>query len=155
MTAPDHLLYAPCVPLPYVLIIEDNVADAELMRAAIERLPIHVELQLDHKARAGLDSLAALQRREQKPDSVLIWLDLGLPEMDGLDLLREVRSQPGTRFLPVIAFSGSETPQRVRDALQAGANAYVHKPNDVDTYLGCVAKLTEAFVFHTLSAWHP
>lgn len=153
MTAPGHLPYSPCVPLPYVLIIEDSVADAELVRAALQALSFNVEAHLAHKALTGLECLSALQQRKDKPESVLIWLDLSLPEMDGLELLRQVRSDPATRCIPVIAFSGSEMPERVQSALQAGANAYVHKPDDVDIYMMRVAKLTEAFLIHTLSKW--
>ena len=138
------------MPVPLVLIIEDSVPDAELARAAILSLDSPIEVITAASASAGLAQLA---RFPGDPDHspVLVWLDMNLPEVTGLEIIKRIRSSPETATIPIVAFSGSEQMQTVRSALEAGANIYVHKPDDVDLYMRRVGRVTEAFLEHALS----
>ncbi len=114
-----------------VLLVEDNPDDAELavrvLKAQHPALTIHV-------ARDGAEALEVLSRvppgGEQSGPGRLkaILLDLKLPKIDGLDVLRRIKAEPRLRPIPVIVLTSSQEPQDVVASYEAGANGYVVKP---------------------------
>lgn len=131
---------------PLVLVIEDSLADAELARAALAGVSTEVEFKHVTNGEQGLARLSALRETLDPPVSALVLLDLGLPGTDGFALLERMRA--AADCIPVVVFSGSDDPAIVRRALRAGANAYLHKPSDVDQFLARVAGIAEAFLVH-------
>lgn len=106
-----------------VLLVEDNPADVELVRASLARSNIELDL---HSARTGEEALSFLRGPGLRPD--LILLDLNLPKMNGHQVLAEVRAGEDTSRIPVVMLSSSLSGDDVRQALDSGANAYVSKP---------------------------
>jgi DNA-binding response OmpR family regulator len=102
-----------------VLVIEDDVDIQQLIRSTLARQGFEVEQELD--GRAGLEAAV-----ERPPD--LILLDIMLPEMDGRDVLAELKKREQTRDVPVIVISarGAQSDRRV--ALELGADDYIDKP---------------------------
>jgi CheY-like chemotaxis protein len=84
---------------------------------------------MDVILRQGAD---AKDRPAALPD--LILLDLHLPRLSGLDVLKRLRAMPETRYLPVVVWSTSRQEEDVRDVYQAGANSYIQKPRDFPQY---------------------
>ncbi|MGM9515868.1 ATP-binding protein [Roseateles sp. DB2] len=110
-----------------LLYIEDNPVNAELMLAMLAQRPsLHCELRTD-----GRSGLAAL--RHKRPD--LLLLDMQLPDMDGLDVLHQLRQEPGLAELPVFIVSANALPEQQAAALDLGARAYLTKPLDLQTLL--------------------
>lgn len=136
---------------PYVLLIEDNLADAELARAAIANAELDVEFVHAFNAEEGTILLRAALQRPDSPRAALVLLDLGLPGVDGLSVLKGLREAEETSALPVVAFSGNTDPKTVRTALRSGANAYVHKADDVDVYFRRISHVVETFLVHSVS----
>jgi DNA-binding response OmpR family regulator len=101
-----------------ILIIEDDPVTATIYRQMFQRLGYHAETALD--GRSGLEQLASMN-----PDAVL--LDLMLPGMDGLDVLRQIRAQAAWRDLPVIAFSNGFLGDMLHEAELSGATATLTK----------------------------
>jgi PAS domain S-box-containing protein len=118
--------YAPC----RVLAIEDNDTNVQILRAMLALRP-QIEVL---EAPTGAQGLA--QARTQGPDLVL--LDLDLPDIDGLEVLRRLRADPATAALPVIVVSAHAQAELMNAALEAGANDYVAKPLEVAALLHAV-----------------
>jgi CheY-like chemotaxis protein len=110
-----------------VLYVEDNASNFRLIERAL-RLRANVRLMPAMLGRLGIE-LA----REHRPD--LILLDLHLPDMDGGDLLVQLRADPATRGIPVVMLSADATPGHVDRLLAAGASAYLAKPLDIGEFL--------------------
>ncbi len=118
-----------------VLYIEDNLTNVEVMRGILgQRSQIQFDVAL-----LGLDGLVAARRHH--PD--LILLDMQLPDISGLELLRMLKNDDDLAGIPVIVVSADATPARVRDALTLGALEYITKPVDVRGVLKSVDDVLE------------
>jgi PAS domain S-box-containing protein len=110
--------------------VEDNETNAEVMRGILALRP-QVDLEV---STLGLDGLAAIRRR--RPSLVL--LDMQLPDIDGLELLRHLQSDADTADIPVIVVSADATEARVSQAIATGATHYLTKPVNVPVFLSAV-----------------
>jgi signal transduction histidine kinase/ActR/RegA family two-component response regulator len=131
--AVDHRAPGPQAPRTKVLYIEDNLANLRLVERLLEHRP-DVDVVAAMQGRLGLE-LA----RQHAPAAVL--LDLHLPDIDGADVLRQLREDPITAAIPVIIVSADATPGQVGRLLAAGAYAYLTKPLDVREFLQVLDQL--------------
>ena len=115
--------------------IEDNETNAEVMRGILALRP---QVKLDISS-LGLDGLAAIRAR--RPSLVL--LDMHLPDIDGLELLRHLQADPDTADIPVIVVSADATPARISQAITAGATHYLTKPVNVPQFLSALDEVLE------------
>ncbi|RZA23526.1 MAG: PAS domain-containing protein [Proteobacteria bacterium] len=118
-----------------VLYIEDNLSNLKLIERLLERR--HVELLCAQQGQLGLD-----MARETRP--ALILLDLNLPDLDGQEVLRQLRQDPSTRDIPLVMLSADATPGQVQRLLDAGAQAYLTKPIDVREFYRTVDRLLDS-----------
>lgn len=116
-----------------VLLVEDNPDDEELTRRALQKSNIPHELLV---ARDGVEALDYLfgtgvyAGRDLRVMPLLIMLDLKLPKLDGLEVLRRLRADARTRLLPVAVFTSSSEKQDIKESYALGANSYIRKPVD-------------------------
>jgi len=110
--------------------VEDNETNIEVMRGVLSRRP---QVRLDVSL-TGLEGLAAI--RAARPDLVL--LDMHLPDIDGLELLRLLKADPDTADIPVVAVSADALSSQIRSALDAGAQQYLTKPISVTELLAVI-----------------
>ena len=113
-----------------VLLVEDNPDDVELTLEALENSKLQVNI---HVVSDGISAMAFLRREgeyadEQRPD--LILLDLNLPRMDGREVLKEIKEDPGFADIPVVILTTSENEEDILKAYQLHANCYISKPVD-------------------------
>jgi PAS domain S-box-containing protein len=120
--------------------VEDNETNAEVMRGILALRP-QVELEI---STLGLDGLAAIKRR--RPSLVL--LDMQLPDIDGLELLRHLQAGADTSDIPVIVVSADATEARISQAIAAGATHYLTKPVNVPTLLAAVDSVLDQLDTH-------
>ena len=119
----------------HVHYVEDNETNVEVMRGILAQRPqISLEVSM-----LGLDGLTAI--RSRRPD--LILLDMSLPDVDGLELLRGLQRDPDCAKIPVVVVSADATPGRIEDALAAGARRYMTKPLNLGSFLGMLDELLE------------
>lgn len=119
---------------PVILLVEDNPADAELVRLCLERFDVDVEL---HEVSSGEQALDFIERNgdyRAAPRPDLILLDLNLPRVDGREVLRLVKSKPETRAIPVVVVTSSLAQRDLSGAYANHANAYVLKAVDFDEF---------------------
>lgn len=125
-----------------ILLVEDNPNDAELALHALRKhnLANHVEWVKDGEA--ALDFLFHRgQYSERKGLPRVVLLDLRLPKLDGIDVLKAVRAAPATRELPVVVLTSSKEDRDLVDTYKLGVNSYVSKPVAFNEFAETVANL--------------
>lgn len=127
-----------------ILLVEDSRTDAALVAEALKdtAIPHHLDLASD-----GEEALRNLRGRVSKPDIIL--LDLNLPKLGGIEVLRVIKNDPGLRAIPVIILTNSTAPSDVGAAYGNFANAYLRKPVGFDGLSATLAK-TSQFWFETV-----
>lgn len=114
-----------------VLLVEDNAAEVDLVREALEGMPIRLRVTAD-----PAQAYSLLRQGALRPDVVL--LDLHLPSWHGRGLLRAIKQDEHLRVIPVVVFTGSRAPEDVEACYREYANCYVVKPSRLDQYLDTV-----------------
>lgn len=126
-----------------ILLVEDNEDDADLTVLAFKRANLQNEVVVASDGAIALDMLfgehAFAGTRAALP--VLMILDLNLPRVSGLEVLRRVRSEESTRYLPVVVLTTSVEDEDVINSYRLGANAYVRKPVAFEEFLSATARL--------------
>ena len=125
-----------------ILLVEDNPADAELTMRALRKgnLANHITWVKD-----GAEALefifrtgAYAGRPDQNPK--LILLDLKLPKVDGIEVLKRIKADERTRVIPVVMVTSSEEGRDIAESYKLGVNSYVVKPVEFDQFSETVAK---------------
>lgn len=109
-----------------LIFVDDDLDDQYLLMQAIKSIKQRVQLSFFDSGVAFLDQLEILMEGAQP---VLVLLDLNLPPMGGLEILRELRSKAATRGLPVVIYSTSSSYQDIQEAYERGANTFMVKPS--------------------------
>ena len=116
-----------------ILLVEDNLDHAELLRRTLEQFPAANALHHVEDGEAALDYIFGRGNfvdRAQFPAPDLVLLDLRLPRLDGLDVLRHVRSHPTCHRTPIVVLTTSDADHDVAAAYEYQANGFVSKPVD-------------------------
>ena len=120
--------------LPIILLVEDNRDDEDLARLAIESSGVSCEVKVAHDGAEALKMLLGLPDGQASGLSApprLVLLDLKMPKVSGLEVLRRLRSDSRTRNVPVVVLTSSSERQDLVDAYKYGASGYVRKPIDL------------------------
>jgi CheY-like chemotaxis protein len=113
----------------HVLLADDDEDDQLLFQEALRELPSLVHLSM---ARDGEETLTLLNSMTLLPD--LLFLDLNMPILNGLECLHKIKSDPRLATLPVVIFSTSSFPGNINRVYELGAHLYIRKPNDFTTF---------------------
>lgn len=129
--------------LPPLLLVEDDDNDRELSVLALEQS--HLANPIEH-VRDGAQALDYLYRRgayagRAGPDPAIILLDLKLPKVDGLQVLREIKSDARLRVIPVVMLTSSREESDLITSYELGVNAYVVKPVGFQKFIEAVQRL--------------
>lgn len=129
-----------------IIYVEDNLDFTEIVELALSQVDNNTQLNVIVDGNEALNKINDLATAQRKPR--LILLDMNLPGVSGLDVLKKIRENPALRCIPVIMFSTSENPKDVRTSLEYGANAYVTKPLGYLNLVNCL-KSMHAFWLNT------
>ena len=126
-----------------ILLAEDDPNDVELTLAGLEEHHLANEVVV---ARDGVEALDYLYRRGQfaeRPNGhpVVVLLDLKMPRVDGLEVLRQIKGDPELRIIPVVVLTSSRREQDIVESYDLGVNAYVVKPVEFDKLVAVVKEL--------------
>lgn len=129
--------------IPVILLAEDNPRDVELTARALAQSNLANRLDVVSDGVEALEYLrcegAYAGRKPEAPAAML--LDIKMPRMDGLEVLREIRKDPRLRRLPVVILTSSREEQDLVAGYDLGANAYVVKPVDFEDFIRAVKQL--------------
>jgi CheY-like chemotaxis protein len=127
-----------------VLLIEDSPTDAELCTRALKKHKLANDLVWVKDGAEALDFLFArgsYSGRDMMYPPKLVLLDLRLPKVDGLEVLRQIRADERLKTLPVVILSSSKEDRDIAESYRLGANSYVSKPVEFQEFADAVAKL--------------
>lgn len=137
----------------HVLLVEDNPADADLMRETIESGKLHLDMVI---VRDGAEAIQFLRRQgayaaARRPD--LILLDLNIPKISGRQVLAEVKGDADLKGIPIVVLTSSSAEKDIVQSYDLGANCYVVKPVDLKAFQGIV-QTVESFWFQVVKLPH-
>jgi two-component system, response regulator len=127
-----------------ILLVEDNDDDVRLTIRALKRNNITNELHVVGDGYAALQYLretAALTDHSSRRLPAVILLDLNLPKLNGLEVLRQIRADPKLRRQPVVVLTTSKEQQDVIKSYDLGANSYIRKPVDFEQFCAALHQL--------------
>jgi CheY-like chemotaxis protein len=134
-----------------ILYVEDEETDVMLLQHVLTKAGIHNPVQTVKDGKAAMDYLAGnppFEDRQLHPLPRLMLLDLNLPYWSGFEVLEWLRQQPQLRRLPVVIFTSSNRPDDIARAYDAGANAYLVKPNALADLSSLVLALRDFWLIH-------
>lgn len=124
-----------------ILLVEDNPGDVDLVKISLRENKVCNEL---HVALDGVEAMQFLRQEgpydhAQRPD--LILLDLNLPRMNGREVLKEIKTDPGLNTIPVVILTTSDQDEDILKAYKLNANCYVRKPVDLEQFIQVVRSI--------------
>lgn len=130
-------------PLRPILLVEDNPADVELTLNALHTVHLNNEIIVTNDGEQALDFLYRRGAHTGRlgPQPAVILLDLKMPKVDGLEVLRTIRADPELRTVAVVIFTSSREEQDILRGYELGTNAYVVKPVDFEEFIQAIGKL--------------
>ena len=127
-----------------ILLVEDNPQDVELTLRALKRHNLANKVHVVKDGAEALDFLfttGSYADRDMNHTPKVILLDLKLPKVDGLEVLRRIKSDERTKLIPVVVLTSSREEQDMIDSYKLGVNSYIVKPVDFDKFVEAVGKL--------------
>jgi CheY-like chemotaxis protein len=131
------------IHVPGILLAEDNPNDVELTIEALDQHNLANRVTVAHD---GVEAMEYLRRegafKDREPgDPAVVLLDIKMPRKDGLEVLREIRSDPALKKVPVVILTSSREEQDLITSYDLGVNAYVVKPVDFPHFIDAVKQL--------------
>src|SRR5688572_21969722 len=128
-----------------VLLIEDDVDDDRLTLRALRKNNVDNEVVVSVDGQDAIDYLFRKGKHSgvgatRLPDVII--LDLKLPKLSGLEVLRTIRENDATKGIPVVVLTSSDDPKQIDEAFQAGANSFVRKPDDPQSYSDAILNIS-------------
>lgn len=127
-----------------ILLVEDNPCDVELIIRALKKQNLANPISVVEDGAQALDFVFCrgpfADRSFDSPPKVIL-LDLKLPKVDGLEVLRQIKSDERTRSIPVVVISSSEEDPDIRTAYSLGVNSYVVKPVGAEAFIEAMSRL--------------
>lgn len=140
-----------------ILLVEDNPQDAELILRALKKQGLGEQVQV---ARDGAEALEMLFAPGQEGRGLLenlkvIFLDLKLPKISGLEVLKKIKSEVRTKSIPVVVLTSSPEESDVKESYRLGANSYIVKPVEFDDFTQTMAQLGTYWLLlnQTVAGW--
>ncbi len=127
-----------------ILFVEDNPNDIELTLRALKKQNLANQVHVVRDGAEALDFLfckGAYSKRKIENGPKMVLLDLKLPKVDGLEVLRRIKSDERTKVIPVVVLTSSQEEQDIVESYKLGVNSYMVKPVNFDQFIECVSEL--------------
>jgi len=127
-----------------ILLVEDNSKDLTLALHALREGKLGNNIEVARDGEEALDFIFCRRRHSRRKFDTpprLVLLDLKLPKVDGLEVLKEIKSDPRTQPIPVVILTASKEERDVAEGYRLGVNAYIQKPLDFDQFRDVVKQL--------------
>ena len=141
-----------------ILLVEDNPDDEELTIRSLRKANITNQIQVAQDGQEALEYLfceGKYQARDPDKKPTVVLLDLKLPKLNGIDVLRQMRADPRTVLIPVVVLTSSSEDEDMLNSYESGANSYVRKPVDFAAFAEVVTQLGVYWMLHNQPPpWH-
>lgn len=124
-----------------IVMIEDDSGHARLIEKNLQRAGIGNKLIHLSDGSSAIDYFFADRNAALKHDKTLILLDLNLPEIDGYEILKRLKSEERTRAIPIIVLTTTDNPKEIDRCYELGCNVYITKPVEYDSFSEAIRKL--------------
>lgn len=127
-----------------ILIVEDNPADSELMIRSLKKQGLVNEVCLVEDGQAALDFIfceGEYAHKNKNKIPKVVFLDLKLPKISGLEVLAAIKSHPDKKKIPVVVVTSSKEDPDIKAAYELGANSYVVKPVNFDDFVASIQEI--------------
>ena len=127
-----------------ILLVEDNPNDLELALRALKKRHLANKVVVARDGAEALDFIfgtGAYADRDIANQLKVVLLDLKLPKIDGLEVLRRIKSDERTRLIPVVVLTSSQEERDIVESYRLGVNSYMVKPVDFEQFMDCVSEL--------------
>jgi two-component system response regulator len=127
-----------------ILLVEDNPNDVELTLRALKKHNITNKVHVVKDGAEALEyifAIGAYATRDINHNPRVILLDLKLPKVDGLEVLRQIKSNERTKMIPVVVLTSSKEERDLVESYRLGANSYITKPVDFESFVKAVSEL--------------
>jgi two-component system, response regulator len=134
-----------------ILLVEDNPNDVELALHAFGKNGLGSHIQVARDGAEALDFLfhtAAFSGLKADHHPKVVLLDLKLPKIDGIEVLRQLKATPATRKLPVVVLTSSRQDKDIEECYNLGANSYLVKPIDFEEFMAAVNILSNYWLLY-------
>lgn len=121
-----------------ILLVEDNADDELLALRALKKTSVPNRVVVVRDGEEALEYIfgrGRYQGRDMSEQPKVVFLDLKLPKLNGIDVLRSIRQDRRTKRLPVVLLTSSDEPQDLVDGYDSGANSYINKPVDFNEFV--------------------
>ncbi len=136
----------------YVLLVEDNPDEAFLTQKAFKKGEVANPLKLVSDGNQALDFLfsqGSYIDRDIKDKPVLILLDLKLPLISGLDVLKAIKADPNTSLIPIIVLTSSTEDEDRAESCRLGANDYINKPTGLTEFVEIIKNIKQKWLIYS------
>ncbi len=141
-----------------ILLVEDNPDDEELTIRSLRRANITNQIKVAQDGQEALDFLfceGSYSERDPSKMPTVVLLDLKLPKLNGIDVLKRMRADPRTLLVPVVVLTSSSEDEDMLNSYESGANSYVRKPVDFSAFAEVVTQLGIYWMLHNQAPpWH-
>lgn len=127
----------------HILLAEDNIGDIILIREAFEERKLFNKISVVKDGRQALDFVLrkGIYSNVEMPD--LILLDINLPKVNGLDVLKKIKKTKGIKKIPIIMLTSSSSKVDINESYNNNANCFITKPDDVDDFSRAIAGIED------------
>lgn len=131
-----------------ILLVDDDARDVELILEALQGCHVPKEVAVARDGAAALDYLHRRGAFAARPPGLpcVVLLDLKMPRVDGMEVLRQVKTDPRLAIVPIVVFTSSAQARDIEAAYRLGANAYVVKPVDFDLFVKAIDSIAAFWV---------
>jgi CheY-like chemotaxis protein len=123
-----------------ILLVEDDEGHATLVRMNLAEAGMHNPIEHFTDGRSALHYVARVQARDQA-EILVVLLDLNLPEIDGYEVLRQLKSSRKTQKIPVVVLTSTDDPKEIDRCYEMGCNLFVRKPVDYPRFVHAIHQL--------------
>ena len=127
--------------VPAVLLVEDNPDDEELTMRGFKRANLANPVDVARDGQEAVDYLFGIEEQAAKPVPAVVLLDLKLPRVEGLEVLKRIRADKRMRRVPVVILTSSNEDRDLINGYDLGANSYVRKPVPFEEFAMAIAQI--------------